>query len=369
MSTLQSIHESLAAEFQPWGDLQVVSTYGNLPLEYAAIHRSAALIDMPQRGILQLEGEGRLEFLNRVLTQQLISRSGQALAAGEGCFSFLLTPKGRLIAEMNILHAAESTWIECDRQLLPPVRQTLDRYLFREALSIRQRDDLGALALVGVRALPLLRELTALPAADWPHLHSCPCHLGDVAVTAFTDLEPGPPAVYLYAPATELPALWLHLLRTTAPQRENVPRPLVPAGWAAFNAARIEVGRRLMGIDYDGDFLPAETGQEHRAVSFDKGCYPGQEIVARMKSHQQCARQVVGLRIDGGELPLAGAHVLTPDDQPVGVVTSSTLSPRLGNAALCLAALARPHFATGASLRALVGEKSVTATVVETPFA
>jgi folate-binding protein YgfZ len=147
---------------------------------------------------------------------------------------------------------------------------------------------------------------------------------------------------------------------------------LRPIGWAAFNACRIESGRPIFGIDFDDSILPAETGQLARAVSFTKGCYPGQEVVARMHARQQVARQIVGLKMESDALPIAGAQIFDDNGgtggNAVGGVTSSTISPILSNAALCIGLVKKPFFAVGTKSTIPAEGAMHKATVVETPF-
>ena len=121
----------------------------------------------------------------------------------------------------------------------------------------------------------------------------------------------------------------------------------VPSAGPRFNAARIEAGRPLLGIDFDDTILPAETGQMSRAVSFTKGCYPGQEIVARMHARQVVAKQIAGLKFADDALPIAGANVTDDQGNIVGGITSSTVSPMLSNTAIAIALLKRPFFNVG----------------------
>src|SRR2546423_11719344 len=106
-----------------------------------------------------------------------------------------------------------------------------------------------------------------------------------------------------------------------------------------------------------------------RAVSFTKGCYPGQEIVARMHARQQVARQVVGIRMGDDALPIAGAQIFDArGGEVIGGVTSSTISPVLSNAAICLGIVKRPHFNTGTKLTIPAEGAMRGASVVELPF-
>jgi folate-binding Fe-S cluster repair protein YgfZ len=114
--------------------------------------------------------------------------------------------------------------------------------------------------------------------------------------------------------------------------------------------------------------LPAETGQFARAVSITKGCYLGQEIVARMHARNQVARQIAGLRLDDDSLPVAGAPVSDGNHNQVGVVTSSTVSPLLARRAICLAVM-KKGFTTPGTVVTVPAEGGMrSAVVVELPF-
>jgi len=128
-------------------------------------------------------------------------------------------------------------------------------------------------------------------------------------------------------------------------------RPVRPAGWAVFNTSRIEAGRPMFGIDFDDTVLPAETGQLSRAVSFTKGCYLGQEIVARMHARGQVARQIVGIRMQDDALPLAGAPIIDEKSNQIGGITSSTISPILSNASIGLGMMKSAFASPGTSVR------------------
>ncbi|HMB94752.1 MAG TPA: glycine cleavage T C-terminal barrel domain-containing protein, partial [Tepidisphaeraceae bacterium] len=204
---------------------------------------------------------------------------------------------------------------------------------------------------------------------------------------AWRDDPTGLPGYHLIIPAESAQHIWTNLLAKFGSSTELGKRQLRPIGWAAFNAVRVEGGRALFGIDFDGasiasaspgkkeesdagplGTLPAETGMLDRAVSFTKGCYLGQEIVARMHARSQVARQIVGIRMESDALPIAGSEVFDENSTTVGMITSSTISPILSNAAICLAMLKRPHFAVGTKLRIPAEGAIRIGNVVETPF-
>jgi folate-binding protein YgfZ len=133
-------------------------------------------------------------------------------------------------------------------------------------------------------------------------------------------------------------------------------RRVRPIGWHAFNVARIEAGTPLFHIDFGSNNLPHETGALlKQRVSFTKGCYLGQEVVARMQSRGHSKATLVGLRMREDRLPVAGDQVFGRNDdgsmgEPIGAVTSSTLSPMLGAAPIALAMIRASQARDGATV-------------------
>jgi folate-binding protein YgfZ len=376
-NVLLDLHKQAAAETQAYGDIEIVSTFGEPQAEYAAIRKSCGLMDLPFRGFLELTGKDRLPFLNNLLTNQTYDKQAKTgIAAGAGVYAFLLNAKsGRVMTDVNVLELGERTLLEMDRRMVEPVRALLDRYLFAEQVKLADRsDDLHEIALHGPGSLEVLRQAGAAGAAleELPPLRSAAVKLFDLDVVVWRDDPVGVPGYYLIIPAGGARRVWMELISRFGQSAEVGRRPLRPVGWAAFNATRIEGGRPLFGIDFDDSILPHETGPLlDRAVSFTKGCYPGQEIVARMHARQQVARKIVGLRMappDADALPIAGTKVYDASGNEIGGITSSTPSPVLSNAAIGLGIVKRPHFNVGTTVRIPAEGAMRSATVVDLPF-
>jgi aminomethyltransferase len=176
------------------------------------------------------------------------------------------------------------------------------------------------------------------------------------------------PGFHLVMESDAVQRVWTGLLDRFGQGAELGKRRLRPVGWAAYNACRIEGGRPIFGIDFDDSVLPSETGQLSRAVSLTKGCYLGQEIVARMVARGQVARQIVGLRMADEALPIAGAMIQDDQGNQIGGITSSTVSPILSNAAICLGFVKKQYIAPG-SVVTIPAEGSMRrAVVTELPF-
>jgi folate-binding protein YgfZ len=372
---LQPLHEQAQAEFQPYDQLQIVSTFGQPQAEYAAVRKACGMMDQPQRGVLELSGKDRHSFLNNLITNQVWNKeTKQGLTAGSGVYAFYLNTKGRIVCDMNVLETGEQLWLDMDARLIEPVSAALGKFLFSEKVGIASRvgslhqialhgpggpDLLGAACGQGERAA----EFVALPM-----LGSTRVKLFDADAIVWRDDPTGAPGLHLIVPAEKAPAVWNGLLERFGAMLEHGKRALRPMGWAIFNTTRIEGGRALFGVDFDDTLLPAETGEFARAVSVTKGCYLGQEIVARMYARKQVARQIAGLRLENDALPIAGSRVYDNQQNEIGGITSSTISPLLSNAAICLALLKKPFFAPDTVVRVPAEGAMREARVVTTPF-
>lgn len=393
---LRDLHEAAGAEFQPYERLEIVSTFGEPQAEYAAIRKGCAIVDEPQRGILELTGRDRLPFLNNLLTNQTWDKDRKTpMAPGSGVYAFLLNLKGRIVADMNVLEIdhGERTAIETDVRLVEPLREVFDKYLFGEQVKITSAlGTLHRLTLHGPRAADVLREASGVDASALPPLGSITFRMTGSDALVFRDDVTGSTGLHLIVESARVADVWSHFVTRfgETPER-GMRRRVWPAGWAAFNACRIEAGRPLFGIDFEGvpaatafparkqreevgaeasapGVLPAETGLLSRAVSFTKGCYLGQEIVARMYARGQVARQLVGVRFEDDNLPIAGAPMLDDQSNAIGVITSSTISPVLSNQAICLGYVKKQFAKPGTELRVPAEGSVRPAKVVELPF-
>ncbi|MGD1277700.1 MAG: glycine cleavage T C-terminal barrel domain-containing protein [Tepidisphaeraceae bacterium] len=371
---LLEVHRRAEAEFQPYGDVEIVSTFGQPQAEYAAIRKGCALLDLPQRGILEITGKDRLDFLNRLLTNQIVDKqSKQSLSAGGGVYAFLLSNKGRIVSDMNVLERGDRTLLETDARNVPALQAELEKYIFSEQVKLAsQMGRLHQLALHGPKSAEILRQLLPQGSALPPVSGSVAARFLESEVILWRDDPTGAAGYGLIMPVEAANRIWTEITSRFGPPppaaEPSYKRQVWPAGWAAFNTTRIEAGRPLFGIDFDQTVLPAETGQLQRAVSFTKGCYVGQEIVARMHARGQIARHIVGVRMHGDALPIAAAPVFDSQKNQVGQITSSTLSPSLSNSAICLA-MVKGAFASAGTELLIAAEGAISGgSVVDLPF-
>jgi folate-binding protein YgfZ len=386
-SPLAELHRNVGAETLAYDTTEIVSTFGEPQAEYAAIRKAAGLLDLPQRGLIELTGDDRHAFLNNLISNQLVDKATKTpLQPGQWVYAFLLNLKGRVVLDLNVIETGGRTLLELDGRLVPMLVSLLDRYVFAERVKIRSlAGEAYEIALHGPGAADLLT-------AEGMTLKLSPGQcgegtLGGAPIIVWRDDPCGVPGLHLIVPNDRAADLWQHLLARHGNEISLGKRSLRPIGWAAFNATRVEAGRLLFGVDFElappsmpgkqataqadaeprpVGVLPAETTLLDRAVSFTKGCYLGQEVVARMHARSQVARQLVGLRVDDDALPIAGAQVFDDQQNVVGVVTSSTMSPILSDAAIALAMVRKPMFDVGRRL--LVAAEGAVRGAVVTPL-
>jgi folate-binding protein YgfZ len=331
---------------------------------YLAARKSAAVFDRSDRGKIALAGGDRRAYLHAMLTNDITS-----LQAGGGCYAAYLTPQGRMIADMVVLELGDLLLVDLDRSVTAGVLAKLDQFVLNEDVKLGDLSDaFSKLVVVGPRAASVVAGVTD-PAADaagraaelagWPPFHNVRASFhGQMLLVAASD-DAGVAAFDLYIERPYLDELASALVASGA----------TPADASDWETLRVEEGRPAFGVDMDGETIPLEAGIEPRAISFTKGCYPGQEVVIRVlhRGYGRITRKIMGLVLGGGEVPGAG-DALRAGDREAGRVTSAVWSPRLG-APIALAMIQRDFFTPGTELAILHGDQPLTARVVELPFA
>lgn len=316
----------------PYGDAdddghlscEIVATLGSVEAEYAAIRKGVGILDGPHRAVIRVTGSDRIEFLNRMITSELADVSG-----GDVRSSFWLNRKGRIEADLLVIAFEEETLFELDVHAIRPTIESLESYVFTEDVSFEPLTESHAVLLVhGRDAMGVLRD--ALDEGG-PQEGGSDCGRAtaqDAPIVWARRDQTGEPGYVLIVHRDQAEAVFDALV-DSGEQLDGM--RVRPIGWYAFNIARIEAGTPLFRVDFGPTNLPHETGVLRQRVSFTKGCYLGQEVVARIESLGKPRQRLVGLRIEGADLPVAGSQVFSVQDgemdREVGVVTSSTLSP------------------------------------------
>jgi folate-binding protein YgfZ len=300
-----------------------------------AMTEACALVDRSERGKLALTGGEAKEFLHGQVSNDI-----EGLEPGTGCYAAFLTPKGKMLGDLRVLDTGHELLLDCERVALQELFNMIRRFKLGRDVELHKRTLESALfSLIGPQARSVAGDV---PAEE--HAHRA-LGLGGAAVRLIaTDL-----GVDVLCAAEDAEAVRAALLDAGA----------VPADEDAAEIRRVETGRPRYGVDLDDSVIPQEAGLNARAVSFTKGCYVGQETVARLHYRGKPNRHLRGLRLDG---PVETGTALMLGEREVGRLGSVVESPAHGWIAL---AIVRREAEPGVALRA--GER--TATVVELPFA
>ena len=311
----------LEPEYIPWGppgpggdqSCEVLATLGSVEIEYARLRRDCGRVDGSSRGTILVEGDDAVDFLDRMLSQKLAG-----MKPGQAATAFLVDRTGRIQSDLLLACTGVGVLVDLDIHQVESTVTALEAFIFSE--DVRLIDASGAWHRIGCHgpdALQKFKDLEPLAVREQ--------ELGGVGVHVTRVDRIGGPGFDIFVPFENASAAWEGLECGTV-------------GWYAYNMARIEGGTPLCNVDFGPGTLPHETGLVDERVSFSKGCYPGQEIVARMQ-HLGKPKQILrGFRMEGDALPVAGAQVFASGEgelgTPIGVVTSSCLSPMLGSASI-----------------------------------
>jgi folate-binding protein YgfZ len=327
----------------------VAAAYDDPAREYAALRDDAALVDLAFRTRVRVVGADRVDFL-----QGMLSNDVRRLAAGEGCRALLLTEHGKVVADCVVLALADALVLDARTLAIARALAALSRYIVADDVELVPEDATHAIGVFGLRATDALarRGITPPPAAPYAHvLHET--EVGPLRVVRVP--EPGAGGFVCLVARDRAEAWW----------RSCVDAGIPRAGFDAFETLRIESGVPADGVDIGPETIALEAPLE-AAISFDKGCYLGQEVIERVSARGHVNRRLVGLLITAAAMPRAG-DVIAAGDKEIGRVTSVAWSWRLEKP-VALGYVRREHVAPGTHLevRAAAG---VLAATVQTPAA
>ena len=341
--------------YQPFGPWLVPWRIGSFDEEYAALRSGAGLIDYSTQALIEVGGADRVGFLHGLLTNDI-----KRLVPGAGCQAALLDASAKVTALVLVSAEPDALWLMCDVDQASVVVATLERYVFSEHVTITNHERRWAVfALQGPRTPELLSTVRGSDGLREPGDHLTLLVDGRALRFVRHELAGGSGVLCLVA-ADDARAAWEHLLRW------GRPAGLMPVGWEALNTARIEAGVPWPAIDVtDANLLP-ETGLETMLASDTKGCYLGQEIIARLTTYGSVSRKLMGLRIEAQQVPPVGSR-LCSDDQDVGWVSSACRSPALRQS-VALGYLKRGWYEPGVRVDVLHGDARLPAIVARRPL-
>ena len=339
MTTPQRVHVVDAGTLVDVSGHPVVLTYSSVGAEYEALRTRAIVVDRSHRARTRFSGPRAAEILTGLLTNDVI-----ALEPGHGQYAAALTPKGKIVADVRVFRDDDGVLVDTGPRAAEGWSGLVRKYVNPRLAAYRDESpSLRDVGVFGPNARHVVAAMTGASATalgvlpDYGHA-TVAADTGRVLVARVPDL--GVEGFELFVPADAFDPLWRVALDAGAE----------PAGLAAWEVARVEAGRPEWGLDIDETTIPQEANlDELHAISYTKGCYTGQEVVARVHFRGHVNRHLRGLRSAGAEPPPTGAQLVDASERPVGEVRTGVSSPRLGGIAL---AMVRREVEPGASLSA-----------------
>lgn len=338
---LHEFHQTIGANFSALNRAEIVSDYGDVSAEHRALRETAGVFDLSFRSRVCLTGADRVRYLHGQVTNDV-----KKLGVGQGCYSALTTAKGKIQSDLNIFCLQDELLLDFEPGLTTLVTERLEKFIVSDDVQVVDvTPHYGLLSVQGIKADAVIRAtglFADIPAAPLNSVKISDATLGDVYLMNHSRL--GSVGFDVFVP---LAGLEVALIKLIAAANSVGGRA---CGWNAFETTRIEAGIPRFGADMDETNIASECGIEARAISYNKGCYIGQEVLNRIHSIGHVNRELRRLHF-APELktPPARGDKLFHGDKEIGHITSATFSPTL-NCVVALGYVRREANAVGTEL-------------------
>jgi folate-binding protein YgfZ len=337
LQALRNIQRNQGAVFTPDGRIERFSCVEE---EYRSVIEHVGLLDLSHRGRLRLTGEDRVRWL-----QGMVSNDVLPLQTGKDVVhACVLDATGHLLADVTVVNAEDSLILDLDGMNTEKIARLFDSYVITEDVEIADVSD--SLICFSLQGSAVSKAWIQSIIADTA-----------IVVASRRSVEGG---FDLFMPAEEAPTLWERLTGSGAR----------PVGEHATEIHRVEAGIPRYGLDMDETTIPLEANLEATHISYQKGCYVGQEIIARIQSRGHTNRALTGFTMEGDLLPEPKSAVMLAEEtaqKPVGWVTSSVFSPSL-QSVIALGYIRHEHRSAGVQLIIDCGSKRLNAKLASLPF-
>ncbi len=318
---LALIHEQGGAKMGTWFGCALPDDFGDWEREYWFAHKSVALIDKNYRSYLNVTGPDRVRYLNAILTNNI-----KDLAPLHGNVSLLLSPQGRILAELETHALPENLFCVSYALIREQLIQTIEKYIIMDDVTlIDETQRLGTFSLEGPEAAAIVSDLTGADLKSFAELQRRDIRVGEIPCIVIRRSAGTIAGAEILAERQHMEMLW-----RTFQEKVNAAGGGA-VGYCALSAIRLEQGIPWFSYDFGEKQIPHEAALEKSHISYTKGCYTGQEIVERVRSRGQVNRRRVGLRFTGEAVPSSG-EVLTADGKEAGHVTRAAFSPMMSGA-------------------------------------
>ncbi len=358
-SVLEDKHVQLCARMKVEAGWSIPESFGDSEAEYAAVRsQSAGILDLSSRGRLLVSGSEAVAFLNGLITNDM-----KSLAENHWMPAVFPNVQGRLVASVRVIRIKDDLstgksvpqfLIDTEPLTYDAVLKSLNRFTVAGDFRVTDMtDELALISLQGKEALSILQS-TLQAAVNCPQYQVQQFPWGEEELHAVRATHTSENGFDLLVTSVNAVELWERLVKTGAK----------PVGFEAFETLRIEAGRPRYGLDMDETNVVSETNLDD-AVSFTKGCYVGQEIIARTKYRGHVAKKLTGLMFAEAGRSEPGEKLFSQEGKEIGQVRSVTFSPAL-NRQIALAYVKYDYLAPGTAVQA--GDERINAVVAELPF-
>ena len=378
-SPIDSIHQQMGATMMERDGWSVPGSYGDVLFEYATVREGGSgVIDLSNRGRILVSGAEAVQFLNGLITNDM-----KTLAENTWMPAAFPNVQGRLIASVRVVRLKDEGTDQTTPEGLPQqnprpdvnptflidtepatherVLKTIERFTLAGDFRVSDiTGQTGLLSVQGRRAVNVVRSVLGDEAANIAprQLIQIPWLKNELKakVTVFRATHTAEDGFDLVVSSDQAGSLW-HALHSAGAR---------PVGYDALEILRIEAGLPRYGVDMNDTNVVTEAALDD-AVSYTKGCYIGQEIIARIKYRGHVAKKLAGLVFDQSVKVEANTSIKSTDDKDIGRITSRTYSPHLGRT-VALAYLKYDYLAPGTSVKVVCGDEELNAHVTELPF-
>jgi glycine cleavage system T protein len=352
-SPLDEAHTRFGASMQERDGWFVPASYGDSLFEYAAVReRGAGLIDLSPRGRIQVSGSEAVPFLNGLITNDM-----KTLEENHWMPAAFPNVQGRLIASIRVVRSKDGFLIDTEAATHERVLKTVERFTLAGDFRVTDLTNETALvSLQGRQAAEMVQSVFGDAVPAMPRTGAGVLKWRESEITLIRASHTGEDGFDLIVNSDQAEGLWDALVNAGAR----------PVGFDALEMLRIEAGLPRYTIDMDETNVVTEANLDD-AVSYTKGCYLGQEIIARIKYRGHVAKKLTGIMFDQAVKLENDAKIRAADDKDIGRITSVTYSPQLGRT-IALGYVKYDYLASGTSVKVVLDIEEFAVEVTELPF-
>ena len=314
---LHNQHAKHGAVFHEVSGWETPSHYGDSVAEHTAVRHGVGIADLSHRGKLRVTGDDRVKWLQSIISNDLLP-----LTSGHGLYSSFLTYKGKMLSYFRVYALPDALMIEDVGEIGDATFQAFRKFLLygTKAKMENGAESWGLLLISGPQAPRLILEAFGCDVSGLQSLVFLTQEIGGHQALLMRTEETGETDIEILIPADGLLSVWERLWTVGGPMG------LKPFGTEAREMLRLEAGLPRAGADLTEEIVPPEANLEGKAFSLSKGCYPGQEVVARMDTYGSVRRRMVGLVLLDPVIPKTGAKLFS-GEREVGWISSAAHSP------------------------------------------